>query len=792
MDKPLVLITLAYTIGIVIAKNLAVPLDLAVAMLLLFLSLSLYALFNKINISWLLLLVFLFLGMFFFQFRGLTAQNKLFSYADGKYLTITGFIAEPPKQSESSLYFPFRVDEPADGMVFVFLKGDKGSLVYGSRLKIRGVLEKKSGVSNPLMPEMADQLSLSASFYEVLPGNMGNIFKQWAIWISQQFNDGLLRILPEKEASLLGSILLGSSVSPLSSDTKDIYRQAGLIHLLVVSGTQVSILVGICLAGTRAIALPLWLAVTITSFFNLMLVIVTGAGASIMRAAIMGEVALIGMLFERNNDVYNSLSLSALILLFFDPSALFDLGFQLSFAATWALLYLVPVLEEKMPQLLALSLGPILATSPIIAFNMSQLTFGAIISNLLVLPWVESLVILGLIAVLASFIFLPLGEILGGTIWLMLTLLDAVAKIIAALPGACVYIVAPSIALVIGYYLLLLVGTELVKKEQKLIIDRKRGSILIVLLVAVLVWDKVFTFQAFQSGEMTVSFIDVGQGDCILIEMPQGKKILIDGGGKENFNAEKKDGDAIGKRIVVPFLHRRGINRLDMVILTHPHQDHLGGLNEVLGSIKVDEVFDSGQANDSQAYNNFKSIIAANKIKYHIVKAGERIQHSPQLSLQFFNPIAPLLGDTNSDSIVARLVYGDISFLFTGDMEKEGEERVFARFNSILRSTVLKVGHHGSLTSTTSDFLRAVAPKVAVISVGEHNRYRHPGRLTVQNLQKAGVIVYRTDQDGAITIKTDGKRFITEQQKRSRSPRTDLLSFGWQGHGIRPHLLLLG
>jgi len=297
------------------------------------------------------------------------------------------------------------------------------------------------------------------------------------------------------------------------------------------------------------------------------------------------------------------------------------------------------------------------------------------------------------------------------------------------------------------------------------------------LLVAVMVWDKAFSLPAFQKGEMTVTFIDVGQGDSILVELPQGKKLLIDGGGKEVVKDEK-EGDPIGKRIVIPFLHRRGINYLDMVILTHPHLDHLGGINEVLKAMRVDQVLDSGQIYNTQAYDNFKSIIRANYIKYHVIRAGEKIIYGPELSLQFFNPIEPLLGDTNSDSIVARLVYRDISFLFTGDMEKEGEERVLARFNSVLRSTILKVGHHGSLTSTSSDFLRAVAPKIAVISVGEHNRYRHPGRLTIQRLQGAGAIVYRTDQDGAVTIKTDGKRFVIEKQRRSPSPRTGRLSSG--------------
>src|SRR3989339_1262940 len=162
MDKPLVLITLAYTIGIVLAKNLAIPLELSALLLLIFMALTIYALLNRINLSRLILLLFVLFGIFFFQFRAYTVQDKLFNYANGKYLTITGSINEPPKQSEGATYFPLKVDEPERGKAFVFVRGGGKNLNYGDRLKVRGMLERKSGVSNPLMPEMTDQLSINA------------------------------------------------------------------------------------------------------------------------------------------------------------------------------------------------------------------------------------------------------------------------------------------------------------------------------------------------------------------------------------------------------------------------------------------------------------------------------------------------------------------------------------------------------------------------------------------------------------------------------------------------------
>lgn len=245
------------------------------------------------------------------------------------------------------------------------------------------------------------------------------------------------------------------------------------------------------------------------------------------------------------------------------------------------------------------------------------------------------------------------------------------------------------------------------------------------------------------------------------------KRMLIDGGGVDRSeNSSKSDdqsgSDKIGENVVVPFLHRKGINHLDLVVLTHPHADHLGGLNSVLKEIKVDQVLDSGQVYDSQAYKRFKQLIQANAIKYSVARAGETVDFGNNCKGYILNPTHPLLGDTNSDSIVMRLVYGDVSFLFTGDLENNGEERVLnAEFRS-LRSTLLKVGHHGSSTSTSDEFLGAVSPKIAVISVGKHNRYHHPSSSTLQKLANAGVKTCRTDENGAIWVRTDGRTFVSE------------------------------
>jgi competence protein ComEC len=647
---------------------------------------------------------------------------------------------------------------------------EAAGLEYGNRIKVRGRVEERQSFSNPLLAPERKYYSIRACFYEKLSEGRGHPLKRAALWFSQRFNTVLERILPQKEASLLGSILLGGAVSPLPEETKETYRKSGLIHLLVVSGTQVSILIGICLAITKSMGLPLYLSVILTSLFNLLLVVVTGAGASILRAAVMGEITLIGMLFDRQKDFYNTLALSALLLLVFDPLILFDIGFQLSFSATWALVYIVPVLEKKMPALLAATLAPILATSPIIAFNFSQVSWGGIISNLLILPWVEFMVILGFSAVLLGFVFLPLAQIFGNTIGLMLQLMDRIAETIASLPGVCFYIQAPSFFYIAGYYFILIVLIELFKREKKIVFTRKRWAFALLLIFSLFVWERSFSAASPGGKEMTVTFLDVGQADCSLVELPDGKTVLIDGGGVERdanirISENQRGRDRIGEKVVVPFLQRKGINKLDLVILTHPHADHLGGLISVLEKIKVDRVLDNGEIYASWAYHRFRDLVDANRIKYGKAAAGQIIDFGGKIKGDIFNPVFPPLGETNSDSVVMRLIYGNISFLFTGDAEMPAEERMLAACGGRLRSTVLKVGHHGSRTSTTGDFLKAVAPRIAVISVGKHNRYRHPAPSTIMRLRDFGIKTFRTDEQGAVEIRTNGREIFTSVQK---------------------------
>ncbi len=244
------------------------------------------------------------------------------------------------------------------------------------------------------------------------------------------------------------------------------------------------------------------------------------------------------------------------------------------------------------------------------------------------------------------------------------------------------------------------------------------------------------------TGQLTVHFIDVGQGDSIFIKTPE-QNILIDGGNR---------GDT-----VVNYLQALGVNKLDLVIGTHPHADHIGGLINVMERIAVDAVIDPGVMHTTVTFEDYLTLIDEKDIEYIEGRAGMHRDLGGRAELKIVHPVSP--GDhLNNASIVARVTYGDISFLFTGDAEKEAEAEMLRRDYS-LQSTILKVGHHGSRTSTTREFLDTVEPKAAVIMCSRDNSYGHPHEETLNILAHARVDIYRTDQHGTIIVTTDGRSY---------------------------------
>lgn len=745
MLSPIVIFAAIFSLGIIVEKYLSVPLWANILFCLVFLAVTFYAGLKKLNLIFFIYILAFLAGLLNLSVRSVSTIDPLAKYVDKGYVQLTGEVRGDWRADNSS--FPLTISGET---ITVYLNEAAEPVNYGDRVRVGGTLTESVGYANPLLLPGQHYRSFLATDHHQLSSGGGNLFFKLAFFFKHHFNLVLSQVLPPEQGELLGSILLGSSVTPISAEKKEVYRSAGLIHLLVVSGTQVSILIGVCLSFCRFLKMPLWPAVIGTSLFNLMLVLVTGGGASIMRAGIMGEIALIGLLFEREKETYAALALSALILLVIDPNNIFNIGFQLSFAATLGLVYVAPALGKG---LLATSLAPLLTTSPLIFYYFSQLSPGALLANLLVLPWLEFLVILGFATILTGFIFMPLAQIFGGTLWLLLLSLDLIAKVIAGLPGAIFYLPAPSWPLIAGYYVFLLVAIGLAKRGNFWRLTGKRALIICCFAAMILVWHLAAAPAGLGPSELTVTFLDVGQGDCALIETPSGGKILVDGGGKESADTKAQTG--VGEKVVVPFLRRKGINKLSLVVLTHPHLDHFGGLIPVLEKIKVAQLIDNGGESNSPAYRRFRRLVEQNRIKYQRGILGQVLDLGGSIKGEILHPAFDLKGEPNTDSLVIRLLYGKISFMLTGDLDQQGEEEMLGL---PLASTVLKVGHHGSRTSTSDEFLDRVKPRIAVISAGRRNRFRHPHQSTLKKLAARGIRTYRTDLNGAVVVATDGRR----------------------------------
>ncbi len=293
------------------------------------------------------------------------------------------------------------------------------------------------------------------------------------------------------------------------------------------------------------------------------------------------------------------------------------------------------------------------------------------------------------------------------------------------------------------------------------------AGILLVLLALLVILAGVRRAEP-QHPRLRVTFLDVGQGDAAVIECPSGKVVVIDGGGKPGTD-ETLGGDP-GNQVVVPYLKSRGISTVDLLVATHADDDHAQGLNAVAGRLSVRAALVNGYAGTSRPYNRLLARLRSRKVPLYIARRGQTLDLGGGASLEIVTPTdVPILTGrsvSNNASIVLRVVFGKSRFLFTGDAEEEAEMNLVQASNVHLTADVLKVGHHGSRWSTTEPFLEAIHPSAAVISAGRENSFGHPHAEVLSRFRKRGIPVFRTDEQGAITIETDGNRLRIRTNKQ--------------------------
>ena len=596
--------------------------------------------------------------------------------------------------------------------------------------------------------------------------------------VRKQYEAYMAQAMPKQDAAAIFAMLFGG-YQGIRPELLEAFTITGIVHILSVSGSHITLMAGTAnIVGRFLHMSPRSTAVLATGvilFYSLL----AGAIPPVIRSALMGILTLLALTAGRERDAQHILGLVALGLLLYSPLWLFDISFQLSFGATAGLLYLAPPLRERLRKKLpvfvadslAVTIGAQLSVLPIIAWYFNVLSLSSLLANLVIAPIVEWIIVAGLLAGLLASLFPLAGKVVFLLASVVLGLVYELSRWVAALPGSQIYMPTFSWWGGMLYYMglgWLVIGDEhrkcvgskyLLAMGQKLRDSKGWQAISLLGMLAVV-------FYCWQMGcnnkEMQVHFIDVGQGDSALVITPHGRAFMVDTGGVREGSYD------IGSRVDVPYLLHYGVEKLDYIFLTHAHDDHAGGVKGILTKIPVGAIGighegagDYLQTFGTGELGKIKKLLVPLQEGTSIELDGVRIDmlYSPESRKV---QKSQLQATGNEFSNLIRVSYGEASFLFTGDLIAEQEQQVLANGTNVA-STVLKVGHHGSRTSSSQEFLTAVNPGWAVISCGYNNSFGHPHKEILNRLTsctKAEIL--RTDQQGAIVFRTDGKSIKVE------------------------------
>ncbi|AGB41822.1 DNA internalization-related competence protein ComEC/Rec2 [Halobacteroides halobius DSM 5150] len=548
-------------------------------------------------------------------------------------------------------------------------------------------------------------------------------------------------------SQFLQALLLGVKFK-LPAKINERFRELGISHLLVISGFHIGIISYLIYSLGEQFGLSDGLILFLTSFSLGVYLLLVGVQTSSLRAVLLINLVLIGKYFDRKIDLYNLLAGVGLIILLINPRSLFTVSFQLSFGAVIAIVYLAPVLERyfiwlptRLNQMLTATLAAQVGLFPILAYYFNQVSLGGLIANLLVMPIVSLILWLGMIFIVVSFFSQIATEILAFIIKLLIFMALQLVEWLANYIAFKLFVATPSLLGIIIYYIVVYYLSQLMKlslipySKQY----RKKASIIALSLVLLLILQLGFINQQ----QLKIIFFDVGSADGVYFRLPTGEHILVDAG--------KNGGE------IINFLRMQGINHLDAIFVSHFHKDHVGGVLPIVKKFAVNKVFYPSPAKKNEFKQQLTQIAKNKGIKLIKLMAGDKISVFP-INIRAIGPSLPWAEElkTNNNSLVLQVIYKQFRLLLTGDIERLIEQRLVN--NRKLKSSILKVAHHGSSTSSTKRFINSVNPYLAIISVGKNN-YGHPSPIVINRLKSKGIKVLRTDKKGAITIITDGERY---------------------------------
>ena len=676
---------------------------------------------------------------------------------------------------------------------------DKDVLYKGMLVRVQGKLEEIQGKRNPGEFDSRQYYACQHIYYVMKKAvikeksSSYSVYGQFLVDLQQYLGDILCQAAG-KEGEVLKAIVLGDKTG-LEDETKLRYQMGGILHILAISGLHISILGMGFYRMLKKCYLGNWTAGMIALVFMLQYGIMTGGSVSVMRAVCMFLMAAGARILGRIYDLPTALAASAVLILLESPAYLYSSGFLLSFSAVCGAGIISPYLEKtKGKSVFFASLGVQLTMLPVSLYFFGEVSVAGLVLNLLVIPSVAVVLVSGLAGMLVGCFWMTGARILilpgKFLLWLYEMLCGAAGSLsIGNLKIPVTWVAGQPELWQIGLYYMIL-GTilflyskkniwRIYSKKSKWRTYSKKGKwrtgykenheempqrvIKVPEIVYRIAWAagivvSLLVIRVWPSPCLQITCLDVGQGDGIVIQTPEGKSYLIDGGSSSKTST--------GRYQMLPFLKSRGISRIDGIFISHVDEDHISGVREILElqaqgltSVYVSSLYLPKWQDPPEKWSNLEKLGRQAGVQIHTVKRGDILQ-SGKLKLCFLAPEDGAKGENvNEDGMVIQLEYAGFSGLFTGDIGEATEKDLLPYLKAV---DFLKVGHHGSKYSTCSAFLEKIKPENGVISCSETNTYGHPSPETIQRLREHGCEVAYTMKSGAVTVYTDGEHVKME------------------------------
>lgn len=588
----------------------------------------------------------------------------------------------------------------------------------------------------------------------ILNNNKTNKILQEIKTFKYNLKDNYNKLLPNKEAGIINAMILGDR-SGLDNDVKDIFGKSGILHILAISGLHIMIL-GFSLFKILKKIINIKVSTIISIIILISYCYLTGSSISTQRAVIMMVIMLLSYLLGKSYDIISAAALSALIVLIKNPLYILDVGFLLSYSAVFGIVYITPYIElifpkkNRLSKALSTSIAAYLSTLPIITYFFYEIPVYGILVNVLIVPLLYIVVILSILSGLLSFINLILGKLFIGCTFFILKIYEIICMVVMKLPnhtltiGHNAYKVIVLIYLVIGCIILIYKN----RFSYNVCVEKSKEYLYKYLIIFfMIIISTYFIYKKEWSSKLSITFLDVGQGDSIFIQAPNNMTYLIDGGGQKGF--------LVGENILVPYFKYNAITIIDYMFLTHSDLDHISGLLEIINydNIKVKHLVIPKTTKHDELFLQLVEKAHNKNIPVIELEAGDYLNNDI-LTIKCLHPDESTYVEKNNDySLVLSVLYKTFKTLLSGDIEKQQEMTILDKLS---QHQILKSPHHGSKSSSSKAFIKKINPQVIVISSGKNNQYGHPHKEVLLRYKQEGIKVYNTANTGAITIKTNG------------------------------------